>query len=167
MVIVVNRYFCNLTTTQFALKRAFPERVLDSIEQAVRKAESQHGGEIQFAVETALGIGQLLAGVSVRDEALQAFADLHVWDTENNCGVLIYILLSERAIEIVADRGYVGHVAEVDWRAVCVDMERQFANDNFLEGSLTGIEAVSALISTHFPLDPNDNDERPNRPVML
>lgn len=161
------RYLSNLTTTHFALKRAFPERVLDAIEQAVGKAESRHGGEIQFAVETALGIGQLLAGVSVRDEALQAFADLHVWDTGNNCGVLIYVLLAERAIEIVADRGYFGRVAEADWRAVCADMEREFAKDHFLEGSLTGIEAVSALISRHFPHDPNDKDERPNRPKIL
>lgn len=167
MVNVVNRYFSNLTTTHFALKRAFPERALDAIEQAVREAESQHGGEIQFAIETSLELGQLLAGVSVRAEAIQAFADLHVWDTEKNCGVLIYVLLSERAIEIVADRGYFGQVAEADWRAVCVEIERHFASDNFLEGSLHGIKAVSALISQHFPFAPNDKDERPNRPIVL
>lgn len=163
----MGRFLSNLTTTGFALRRAFPESTLDAIEAAVRQSERSHGGEIQFAIETALDLPQLLRGVSARQEAIQAFADLHVWDTEQNCGVLIYVLLSEKDVEIVADRGYNGRVSLAQWQEVCDRMRTAYADGRFLAGSVGGIEDITRLIRQHFPPDPADEDERPNRPVIL
>jgi hypothetical protein len=163
----MGRIFSNLTTTGFALRRAFPESTLAAIEEAIRQSELSHGGEIQFAIETALDLKQLLRGVTARDEAVQAFADLRVWDTEQNCGVLIYVLLSERDVEIVADRGFNGRVAQQEWQRVCDDVRTAFADGRFLAGSIDGIEGITRLIGRHFPRDPADQDELPNRPVVL
>jgi hypothetical protein len=167
MVSNVNRFLSNLTTTSFALRRAFPDPVLDAIEAAIRDAENRHGGEIQFAIECSLDCWKLVRGITARDESIQAFSELQVWDTERNSGVLIYVLLAERDIEIVADRGYAGHISEADWREICVLMENAFASGDFLDGSVAGVKAVSELIAQHMPRDPDDVDERPNRPVIL
>ncbi|HNP36564.1 MAG TPA: TPM domain-containing protein [Woeseiaceae bacterium] len=163
----MKRALKNLTTTRFALCRAFPKTVLDALEEAIRNSENQHGGEIRFAVETALDIGQLWHGVTARDEAVLAFADLRVWDTAKNCGVLIYVLLAEHAIEIVADRGYDGCVSEAEWRTVCSTMEAAFADRQFARGSLDAVAAVAHIIQAHFPYDAGGTNELPDRPVLL
>lgn len=163
----MNRYVKNLTTTGFALRRAFPPHVLDAIEAAIRGAEEAHSGEIQFAIECSLDCWKLVRGVSARDEAIQAFAELQVWDTERNNGVLIYVLLAEKDIEIVADRGYTGLIGEAEWREICVVMEQAFTSGDYLGGSVAAVEAVSKLIANHMPHDPDDIDERPNRPALL
>lgn len=163
----MNRFFSNLTTTSFALRRAFPEPTLDAIEEAIRQSERSHSGEIQFAIEAALDLPQLLRGVTAREEAIQAFADLHCWDTEENCGVLIYVLLAEHDVEIVADRGFNDRVSQAQWQGVCDEMRSAFADGRFLAGSVAGIEGVTRLIHEHFPPGNKDENERPNRPAIL
>lgn len=162
-----NRYWRNLTTTRLALRRAFPARVLDAIESAIRRSESRHGGEIQFAIESALEFEDLRRGVTARDQALRAFAELGTWDTERNNGVLIYVLLAEHDIEIVADRGYADRVDAAEWQGICVEMQQAFAAGRFLDGSLAAIDAVSTILEAEFPRSQDDIDERPNRPVIL
>jgi uncharacterized membrane protein len=90
-----------------------------------------------------------------------------VWDTARNNGVLIYVLLSEHDIEIVADRGYRGRVADAEWKGICVEMQTAFAAGRFLEGSLAAIDAVTTILCAEFPRGDDDVDERPNRPVIL
>jgi uncharacterized membrane protein len=163
----MQHYWQNLTTTSFALRRAFPPPVLDEIEAAIRESESRHGGEVLFAIESALGISELRRGQTSREQAIRAFADLRVWDTRTNNGVLIYVLLAGHAIEIVADRGYQGRVSEAEWRGICVEMQREFAAGRFREGALAAIDAVTTIIAAEYPRESSDVDERPNRPVIL
>lgn len=163
----MNRYWQNLTTTRVALHRAFPPPVLRAIEEAIRESETRHGGEIQVAIECAMDAGDLLRKRTARSQALRAFADLGVWDTEKNNGVLIYVLLAEHGIEIVADRGYRGRVAEAEWRGICVDMQHAFAAGQFEDGALAAIDAVTTIIAAEFPREAGDINERPNPPVIL
>lgn len=161
------RYWRNLTTTRLALRRAFPAAALDAIETAIRRSEARHGGEIQFAIETALELADLRRGVTPREQAVRAFAELGVWDTERNNGVLIYVLLAEHDIEIVADRAYRDRVDAAEWQGICVEMQQAFAAGRFLDGSVAAIDAVSTIVEAEFPRADDDIDERPDRPVIL
>jgi uncharacterized membrane protein len=151
------------------LRRAFPPAALVAIERAVVESERSQAGEIRFAVEAALEPGQVRAGLTPRGRALEVFAQLGVWDTEANNGVLIYVLLADRDVEIVADRGFNRRVAPDQWSAVCADMERHFRAGNFREGALVGVREVGRIIATHYPQQPGhrDEDELPNRPALL
>jgi len=162
-----NRFWRHLLTTRYALRRAFPPRALAAIERAVGESERQHSGEIRFAIETALDIPALLCGTSARDRAIAAFARLGTWDTAANNGVLIYLLLAERDIEIVADRGLTGKVGREEWQAVCDGMRETFARGDFEAGSVQGIRRVGELIARHFPPVAGDADELPDSPVLL
>ncbi len=162
-----HRIWRHFLTTRFALRRAFPPRTLAAIERAVGESEKRHSGEIRFAIETALDVPALLRGVTARDRAIAAFAQLGTWDTAANNGVLIYLLLAERDIEIVADRGFTGRVSQEEWQAVCDSVREAFAGGKFEAGSLEVIRRVGELIAPHFPSLPGDVDELPDRPALL
>jgi uncharacterized membrane protein len=161
----MRRVLRHLFTTGFALRRAFDAAGLEQIERAIEDAEAQHGGEIRFAVEANLSPLELLRGVSPRQRALDAFAQLGVWDTEANNGVLIYLLWADRDVEIVADRGFNGRVSSEEWAEICDRMDALFAEQRPVDAVVAGIEAVSALIAQHYPAA--DRNELPNRPVVL
>lgn len=163
----VSRIIRHCTTTPLRVKHAFPESTLAKIETALTAAEKQHGGEIRFAVEAALDFGPLFAAISARQRALDVFSSLRIWDTGQNNGVLIYLLLADRDVEIVADRGFNGRVEAVAWQEVCAEMEKAFANGNFEAGALAGIARVSELIGQYFPRNADDIDELANRPALL
>jgi len=163
----MKRILSHVMTSRLALNRAFPETLLNDIEAAIQHAERQHSGEIRFAIETAFTVPALMRGLSARERAIEVFSMLRVWDTVADNGVLIYILLAERDIEIVADRGFDDRVNEEQWQTVCDNMRAAFAEGNSRSGSLAGIEAVSALIEKHFPRDAEDQNELPDRPLLL
>lgn len=148
------------------LRRAFPEAALTAIEQAIKAAERTHVGEIRFAVESALEPGALWRGESARERGMEVFAELHVWDTERNNGVLIYALLADRDVEIVADRGVARQVDDAQWRAVCDGLKQAYARGDFLPGSLAAVDAVSQLLTRHFPADGENPNELPDRPYV-
>lgn len=158
----------HLCTGSLLLRRRFPAATLDAIENAIRQCESRHAGEIRFAVEAALPLSALWRGQTPRERALDVFAQLRVWDTAHNNGVLIYLLLADHDVEIVADRG-VGdaRVAAEEWAQCCREMESRFAAGRYLDGSLAGIEAVAAVLRRHPPALPDAGDELPNRPTLL
>jgi len=163
------RWHRHLFTSRRALHRAFPPATLTAIESAIGKSERTHCGEIRFAVEAALEPHWIRSGKTARDRALEAFAGLHVWDTAANNGVLIYVLLADRSVEIVADRGYNDWVTPQEWAAVCESMHQLFREGRYQEGALEGIRRVGELMAKHFPREPgtrNDN-ELPNRPTLL
>ncbi|MEE4144912.1 MAG: TPM domain-containing protein [Halieaceae bacterium] len=162
-----NRYLQNLFTTSWSLRRAFPRKLLQDIERAVEASEQRHSGELRFAIETALDVPALLQGVTPRERAIEVFAHLRTWDTAANNGVLIYLLLSEHDIEIVADRGFGDKVSAQEWQAVCDTMRSLFRDGQYREGALRGIELVTALMNRHFPSGPDDVNELPNKPVLL
>ena len=159
------RWWRHLTITRWHVARAFPAHTLGAIEKGIADAERLHGGEIRFIVERDLNVAELSAGMSPRERAIQLFGALGVWDTSYNNGVLIYVLLADHDVEIVADRGFTGKVSPDQWAAVCHDMEQAFAAGHFEAGALRGIEGVSRLVAQHFPAA--DRDELPNQAVIL
>ena len=156
----------HLFSTMWGVRRAFPPAALDAIERAIRESEAAHHGEIRFAVEHALDLSQLLAGVSARDRSIEVFSQLRVWDTEHNNGVLIYLLFADRDVEIVADRGIHAKVG-AGWEDICRLMEQRFRRGEFEAGVIEGIHAVGTHLSQHFPSDRQGSNELADRPVML
>ncbi|MBL8023470.1 MAG: TPM domain-containing protein [Elusimicrobia bacterium] len=149
------------------LRRRFPAPLLKSIEEAVGNSEKKHNGEIQFAVEAFLPLRDLVAGVSPRERAEEIFSNLRVWNTENNNGVLIYINLSDRDVEIVADRGLNKKISIAEWETICRSMENHFREGRFEKGALAGIEGVTQLLSRHFPSQGDNPNELSDRPTLL
>ena len=163
----VRRLFRHLSCDYWTVRRAFPAAVLDRIEARVATEEQRHDGEIRFAVEAALPLRDYFAGMTARDRAVQLFSRLRVWDTEHNAGVLIYVLLADRRVEIVADRGIHARVGTQAWETICGEMQRAFGAGRFEQGALLGIGAISDLIATHFPPRPDNPNELPDRPVVV
>ena len=162
----IHRILKHLVASSRQMRRLFPSNTLRSIEQAVKTAESRHGGEIRFAVEVALGLPALLRGQTARERAIEMFAQLRVWDTEDNNGVLIYLLLAEHDVEIVADRGFNGRVSHQEWEAVCARMESEFRLGHFKAGALAGIGGVSDLMARHYPIRTGKPNELPDHPTL-
>jgi uncharacterized membrane protein len=161
------RLFRHLLTRDAAVRRAFPQEALDRVEQAIRAAESRHSGEIRFAIEGSLHPDAIRRGLAPRARAVEMFAQLGVWDTAQNNGVLIYVLLADRAVEIVADRGVAhGRVAQPEWDAVCRKMEAAFREGRFADGAVAGIEAVADILAAHPPA-PRSGNELPDAPVIV
>lgn len=163
----LGRWFKHLFMPPWVWRRAFPQSTLNAIEAAIRQSETRHNGEIRFAIETSLAPARVWRGLGGRARAIEVFSDLRVWDTEHNSGVLIYLLLADHDIEIVADRGIAARVEQSAWDAVAQAMEAAFRQGEFERGALQGIEQVSALLAAHVPpLDRNPN-ELANRPVII
>jgi TLP18.3/Psb32/MOLO-1 phosphatase superfamily protein len=151
----------------FALKRRFSRAVLDAVEKAVSEQERRHSGQLRLAVEGGLPAANLLHGQGARARALEVFARLGVWDTQHNSGVLLYVLLGDRAVEIIADRGIQARVPQADWDAICRLMESHFARGEFARGSIAGIEAAGDLLAAHFPAAGERPNELPDQPAVL
>ena len=162
----LSRLLRHLLTPSWQVKRAFPAATLRAIEQAIGACESTHMGELRFVVEGALDGTPLWRWQSARERAIDLFSQLRIWDTEHNCGVLIYILLAEHRVEIVADRGIHACCDPHEWSAVCRDMEAKFTIGEFQVGSLQGINAISRMLSQHFPARHHGCNELPNDPVV-
>ncbi|MGN6237606.1 TPM domain-containing protein [Dyella sp.] len=164
----VKRLFLNGLSGWFQLGRRFPPKLLDELARAIGQGEQSHLAQIRFAVESRLPLGLVWRGVSARERARQVFAEHGVWDTESNNGVLVYVLLAERRIEIVADRGFTQIVDPTAWDAVCARMQVAFAAGRWREGSLAGLGAVHELAQHYFPADGHrDSNELPDRPILL
>lgn len=157
----------HLLFPRWGLTRRFPAETLDAIEAAVRESEMQHRGEIRFAIEAALEPRDLWRNATARDRALEVFAELEVWNTLEKNGVLIYVLLAEHDVEIVADTGLDGRVAPEEWQGVCAAMEREFRAGCWRAGALAGIEGVTRLLAREFPPTGANRDEQPNRPHVI
>ena len=147
----------------------FPAEAMERIASAIAMSESVHTGELCFAVEAALPWREVLRDTQARQRAVDAFGRLRVWDTAANNGVLVYLLMADHRIEIVADRGLAGRVSEAQWRGVCQLMEGALASGEHVDAVVAGIEAIGDLLASHYPREPGDGDidELPNRPVML
>jgi hypothetical protein len=163
----IGRVFRHLLHDYWSVRRAFPPRAMAAIEQAIGEQEQRHDGEMRFAVEASLPFADLIRGVAARDRAIELFGRLRVWDTEQNAGVLIYLLLADKRVEIVADRGIHRVVGATAWEAICGTMDREFAAGRFEAGALAGIQATSDLLATHFPPRPDNPDELANKPVIV
>jgi uncharacterized membrane protein len=157
----------NLWTPGWVMRRRFTPAVLADIEAAIAQVELRHAGEICFAVEHALDLLDLRAGVTPRERAVEVFGRMRVWDTEANNGVLVYVLYAERAVEIVADRGIARRVSQADWDDICHAVEQNFHAGDFREGALRAVRGIAALLQQHFPHAPGDANELPDQPRLL
>ncbi len=153
----------------------FPPACLARIADAIARDEARHRGEICFAVESALDIAALWRGDDARDRAASAFAALNVWDTAENSGILIYLLLADRRIEMLADRGLDGRVSDEQWRGVCLLMEERLRAGDAEDAVMQGVAAAGDLLAAHFPrIDDDsridgcqDRNELPDLPQIL
>jgi uncharacterized membrane protein len=161
------RIWRHLVTTTSVARRAFPDATLDAITSAVMTGEQTHRGEVRLVVEKSLPFAAAWEGVTNRQRALAMFTECGVWDTEDNCGVLIYINLAERKVDIVADRGIGRRIDAATWQAVCDTMTAGFAQGNFHDSTLAAVARVNALLHTHFPANGKRPNELPDRPAML
>ena len=162
------RWLRHLFLDHLALKRAFPRATLAAIERAVREQEKRHRGELRVAIEGGLPLPALVVGRTARERAMEHFARLRVWDSDDNAGVLIYLLLADRRVEIVADRGIHARVGDTAWETICGAMQQEFAVGRFEAGVLTGLAAISDLLATHFPPGADDKpNEQSDAPIVV
>ncbi|MED5620790.1 TPM domain-containing protein [Ideonella sp. BN130291] len=147
-------------------RRLVDDAALDRLQQRVQASERRHTGEIRLCIEAGLPVSYAWAGASARQRAVAMFGKLRVWDTEHNNGVLIYLLLAEHAIEVVADRGLACRVPPDEWDRLVAGMASAFREGHFEAGLMQAIEAVEALLVQHFPIKDAAarSNELPDRP---
>jgi uncharacterized membrane protein len=163
----IARIVRHLLMTPWRLRRAFPAATLEAIEREIAASRKLHVAEIRFVVEGALHGARLYRGQSPRERALEVFALLRMWDTEHRNGVLIYLLLADRAVEIVADRGLHVRVGSQEWDGACRAMQAAFREGRFEGGATLGIQSVTNYLVQHFPARSGDANELPDSPVVI
>ena len=163
----IKRILRHLAMTHWQVNRAFPRQTLRAIEQATKASETEHAGDIRFVVEGALDSAPLLKGQSARERSIDVFSQLRIWDTPRNNGLLIYLLLADRNVEIVADRGIHSKVGSRVWEVICCEMEAAFKQGNYQGGVISGIQAVTQHLMQHFPATGGRQNELPDQPVAL
>lgn len=163
----MKRFWCHVAMTPAAARRAFPDATMDAVARAIAEGERVHRGEVCFVVEAELTTAQLWRGLTARERAREVFAQQGVWNTEENNGVLIYVLLAEHRVEIVADRGVDVRVGPGEWQAVVDAIDAHFHEHRFEAGALAGVNGVAALLAQHFPANGEGRNEVADRPVLM
>lgn len=166
---MIVRWWAHMRHGVFSARRAFPDAALARIEEAIERSERAHTAELRFAIEASLPLDDVRRGRSPRERALEVFAQTGVWDTEANNGVLLYVLLADHAVEIVADRAAAAKVHEGYWREICAALSDAYRDARFEAGTLAAIERIGVLLAAAFPREAGgaDVDELPNRPLVL
>jgi uncharacterized membrane protein len=167
-MVAIKRWFLHTFIPPWRWWRlAFSAAVLKDIEMAVKQSEHQHRGELRFAIENALAPAWVWRSMSARQRATDVFSNLRVWDTEENSGVLIYLLLADKEVHIVADRGIARRVPQAEWDAVAQAMQNAFRQGDFRSGSIEGIERITRMLAIHFPPGADNSNELSNKPVII
>jgi uncharacterized membrane protein len=161
------RVLRHLVMTRGQVEKAFPPAALSAIERAVKASEATHTGEVRFVVEGALDGAPLFGGQTAKERALALFSQLRIWDTEHNTGVLIYVLLADGAVEILADRGIHAKAGPRAWVAICHEMESAFKAAKFEGGAVSGVQAVARQLVQHFPAGASNANELPDKPLVM
>jgi uncharacterized membrane protein len=163
----IGRIARHLIEHHWRVRRIFTSAVLDDIERAIKAGETTHCGQLRFVVEGALDGRPLFRNQGARERALDVFSHLRIWDTAHNNGVLIYLLLADRKVEIVADRGVDARVGAASWEAICRDMEVDFRRGQFKTGVIKGLAAVSRELARYFPPDAHPRNELSDKPIVI
>lgn len=163
----LSRAWRHLCSSKAAAKRAFPDATLRAVAEAITAGEQTHRGEVRLVIERALPFDCVWDGVTNRQRAIALFADCGVWDTEDNCGVLIYVNLAEHKVDIVADRGIGSKIDRATWQAVCRTMTDGFKQGKFHDATLNAIGQVNELLRQHFPSSGTRSNELPDKPIIL
>lgn len=163
----LQRAWRHLVTTTAAGRRAFPRDSLEKIQQTIAEGERMHRAEVRLIVEPALAFDDALAGMSARERARELFAQYGIWDTEENCGILVYLNLADHKVEIVADRAVNRLLTAVDWAAVCKTMTEGFARGEYHAGMVAGLKQLNDLLAAQLPADGSRPNQLSNRPLVL
>lgn len=163
----IKRIGRHLIEHRWRVRRIFAPDVMAVIERAIKAGEATHSGQVRFVVEGALDGAPLFRDQPARERALDVFSQLRIWDTADNNGVLIYLLLADRDVEIVADRGVHAKVGAAGWEEICKAMEAEFRAGHFESGVIKGIETVSQHLAAHFPKQGASRNELPDTPVVM
>lgn len=163
----MKRVLQNIFSAWFKRSRWFPPATISQIHDVIAAGELGHGGEICFAVESRYSILSVLAGLNSRVRANQLFSQLRVWDTQDNSGVLLYLQLAERRVEIIADRGIAARVDHVEWQAICDQFSQDIAAGPADVAVLSCIAKINALLTLHFPMGADNPRELPDQPILL
>lgn len=152
---------------RWRVERHFPTSALKRISQAIGDSESQHRGQIRFVIESSWHSADIMQRVDTRRRAWQWFGELGVWNTEHNCGVLVYVSFADHQVEIVADRGIAARVSDADWQQVCDQMVSAFSKQDYVAGLEQGLVRITAILQQMFPCDDaNKPNELPNDVVL-
>ncbi|GAB4396544.1 MAG: TPM domain-containing protein [Rhodoferax sp.] len=149
-----------------------PVEAQQRLAQRIAEGEKRHRGQIRVHIEGALPTSYLWTDLPtaevVKRRALRLFGKLQVWDTEENNGVLIYLLLTERRLEIIADRGIHRRVAPDTWQRISAQMRVAFQSGAYESGLAHAIDTVHALLAAHFPrrADTKTPNELPDEPTL-
>ena len=160
------RFWRHVVMTPWKAARCFPAATMDRIQAEIAAQEARHRGEVCFVVEAELTTAQLWQGLTSRERARQVFAAEGIWNTEENNGVLAYVLLAEHKVEIVADRGVDRRVEAGTWQAIVDLMDAHFRAGRFEQGAIEGLQAIGALLEKHFPADGRGRNELQDRPIL-
>ncbi|MDB5763651.1 MAG: hypothetical protein JWQ21_2646 [Herminiimonas sp.] len=163
----LSRVLRHLFTTTASGRRAFPPPTLKAIQAAIAKGENLHRAEVRLIVEPALPMPAVLNGTSSRERARELFSHYRIWDTEENCGILIYVNLADRKVEIIADRTIGRLIDAKDWQAVCRTMTRDFARGAFHDSAIAALDQLNGLLQAHFPANGSRPNQLSNKPVIL
>ena len=157
----------HLFTTSAAGHETFPRLTLKAIEAVITDGERRHRAEVRLIIEHALPWKEILRDTSARQRAMDLFARYRVWDTEENCGVLVYINLADRKVEIVADRAVARLIVQEEWDAVCRTMTEGFAREAFRDSTAAAIEQLNTLLQEHYPARGAHPNQLANHPILL
>ena len=164
----LKRFWRHVRMSPIEARRCFPDFTLDAIAREVAASEQRHRGEVCFVVEAELTSSQLWRDTTSRQRAREVFASQGVWNTEENNGVLIYVLLADRKVEVVADRGVDRQVKPGEWQSICQTMERHFREGRYEEGARAGVQAVTDLLVREFPAAAGtERNELGDRPILM
>lgn len=164
---LLTRLARHAATTQATGRRAFPATALAAIEATIGAGENLHRAEVRVIIEPALPLSEILSHTSARQRAIELFSLHRIWDTEENCGVLLYLNLADHKVEIVADRGVNRAIGSQEWRAICQTMTQGFAQDRYQDSLLAALTQLHALLQRHFPANGSRANQLPNAPLVL
>jgi len=140
---------------------------MNELQDTIEQSEKRHAAELRLVIDGGLSLPDLLSTQSSRQKAIELFSHLRVWDTEANNGVLLYLLVAEHRIEIVADRGVTSKLQQGAWDKICGDMVASFKKGDFKQGVQVGIEEITAILAEHFPPKDDRKNELHDAPIRL
>jgi uncharacterized membrane protein len=165
---ILKRAWRHLTTTKAEGKRLFPPETLTTIQSVIAAGEAMHRAEVRVIVEPALTLNEVLSGMTSRQRASELFTLYRIWDTDENCGVLIYINLADHQVEIIADRGLGNRISPEDWQYVCATMTNGFAQGEYHDSVIAGLRQLNELLKRRFPdTSATQFDQLSNLPILL
>jgi len=163
----LSRLLRHLLLPDWFVQRVFVRADLAAIGDAIAACEKSHRGELRFVVEGALPLPALWRDLSPRARGVELFAQQRVWDTEENTGILIYVQLVDRKVEILADRGIAARVSQAEWDAICRVMEASFRRGEWRQGALQAVTRAGELLARHFPAGAGNPNELPDQPLVI